>query len=39
MARHTQQLPREVVRDLLAIARGLYVTVPEWTPSQDSADL
>jgi len=25
MARHTEQLPREVVRDLLAIARGLYV--------------
>jgi len=24
MARRTQQLPREVVRDLLAIARGLY---------------
>src|SRR5262245_36504529 len=24
MARRTEQLPREVVRDLLAIARGLY---------------
>ncbi len=26
MARHTEQLPRETVRDLLGIARALYAT-------------